>query len=78
MEDKMLFLGLVVVAIAITYGIYWYYNNRLSSTTKKALENEVKADVKDTAFQVKAIGESTVEGAVTKVTKTVKKKLNNG
>lgn len=42
----------VLIAIAAVGVAWWYYNRRLSRDTRKALENQVKADVKAGAEQV--------------------------
>jgi Tfp pilus assembly protein PilZ len=65
---------IIASTAAVFYAMHWYYNKKLSPATRKALENEVKADVKDAAIEVKFIGEN----AAAKVKETVEKKLNNG
>lgn len=37
----------VIALVIITAGMWWYYNRRLKASTRKELENQVKADVKD-------------------------------
>lgn len=72
---------LLVLVIAAGYGVWWYYNNKLSPVARKAVENEVKADVKEAVAEVKQEAVEVVAKVEEKVVKAVKrggKKKTNG